>query len=502
MSLSLSEVLAHPSLAAGRPVVRAGEQSLFGLVRWVHSSEVFDIAHLLRGGELLLTGGLQLADADGLELRRYVRDLAARRVAAVAIETGPHLPQIPAALIEEAAQLGFPIVELRGVVPFVEVAEAINGLIVNESVQRLRRGDRVARELSRELARGGGPGELLAALAELSNCGLTLLDARGGVIAACGDGELGDDPNAVSASAPVTVQGVTVAVLHATPNEGTDAATVEAIIDRAPAALAISLMRTFPASTSARTAQALFRMLAAPGAAPERLLAAARAAGLADQECHVVVVARSVDSADALAAVDAALHRHSPRAVSSIAAEELQAIVVLARDDAASRQSLLRCLRTASQAELARVAVGPPIRGLRRLAATLAEARYSLDVVANLGMPDSVVDASELAIERLGQRIDDPALLSSFVREVLGGLLDAGAGRARRLIATLDTYLQCGCNKTEAAAVLHVQRQTLHQRLEQIFTLLGEDPTGTPRLAAVHFATRLYLCGLVDRSVL
>ena len=139
---------------------------------------------------------------------------------------------------------------------------------------------------------------------------------------------------------------------------------------------------------------------------------------------------------------------------------------------------------------------------MRRLAAALAEARYSLDVVANLGMPDSVVDASELAIERLGQRIDDPALLSSFVREVLGGLLDVGAGRAGRLIATLDTYLQCGCSKTEAATVLHVQRQTLHQRLEQIFALLGEDPTGTPRLAAVHFATRLYLCGLIDSSVL
>ncbi|WP_237720611.1 MULTISPECIES: hypothetical protein [Rhodococcus] len=31
-----------------------------------------------------------------------------------------------------------------------------------------------------------------------------------------------------------------------------------------------------------------------------------------------------------------------------------------------------------------------------------------------------------------------------------------------------------------------------------MFALLGEDPTGSPRLAAVHLATRLYLGGAVD----
>ncbi|QYB05834.1 PucR family transcriptional regulator [Rhodococcus sp. USK10] len=496
MPLSLADVLAHPSLAAGRPVVRVGAHLLTQPVRWVHSSEVIDIAHLLRGGELLLTAGFALASADPDRLRRYVRELSARRVAGVAIETGSQLPRIPTELVEEASAAGLPVVELRGVVPFVEVAEAINGLLVNESVQRLRRGDSVAHALSEELARGGGPDELLAVLARLLPGDVTLLDAAGDVIAA-----LGNEIATSAISVPVVVQGVGVATLVVSPDDPADHVTAEAIVERAPAALAISLLRSFPPSAAVRAAQALLRIVGQPNPAPERLVAAARAAGLADGVSYVGVVGRSVDGPVALAAVDAALHRYSAGTVSSVAGDELHAIVAVRADDrSGSCAALVESLRTTSRAEQSRVAVGPVVTGLTGLPGTLAEARFVLDLAGDLGIADTVVVAAELVVERLVRRIGDPVLLAAFVREVLGPLLAVGAERGRRLIDTLDVYLQCGCNKTEAAARLHVQRQTLYQRLEQIFALLGEDPTGSPRLAAVHLATRLYLGGVVDAN--
>ncbi|MFC9554638.1 PucR family transcriptional regulator [Rhodococcus sp. NPDC056960] len=499
MSLSLADVLAHPSLAAGLPVVRAGADLLSRPVRWVHSSEVIDIAHLLRGGELLLTGGFALASADPNGLRRYVRELSARRVAGVAIETGPQLPQIPAELIAEASEAGLPVVELRGVVPFVQVAEAINGLLVNESVQRLRRGDAVAHALSEELARGGGPGELLGVLARLSPGDLALVGAAGDVIAAHGNEIAGPD----AVTVPVSVQGVSVATLVVSPRNPVDRVTADAIVERAPAALAISLLRSFPPSAAARASQALLRIACQPNPAPERLVAAARAAGLAEVDSYVGVVGRSVDGPGALAAVDAALHRLSVTTVSATVGDELQAIVVLRSGDrAGSRDAVVASLRATPRTEPARVAVGPAVTGVVGLPHTMSEARFALDLAVDLGIADAVVDAAELAIERLGRRIGDPELLSSFVRELLGPLLAAGPERARRSIETLDVYLQCGCNKTEAAGRLHVQRQTLYQRLDQIFALLGEDPTGSPRLAAVHLATRLYLGGVIDTGAL
>lgn len=47
-------------------------------MRWAHVAEVADIAHLLRGGELVLTTGVALPD-DGPSLARYVADLAGCR---------------------------------------------------------------------------------------------------------------------------------------------------------------------------------------------------------------------------------------------------------------------------------------------------------------------------------------------------------------------------------------------------------------------------------------
>src|SRR3954471_8566425 len=118
MYLTLESALKHPSLARGEPRVLVGGEEGRRRVRWIHSSEVLEIASLLRGGELLLTGGQMLARATAAEQRRYVRELAERRVTAVAIETGPELRAIPPAVLQEAAERGFPVVELRRRVPF------------------------------------------------------------------------------------------------------------------------------------------------------------------------------------------------------------------------------------------------------------------------------------------------------------------------------------------------------------------------------------------------
>jgi PucR family transcriptional regulator, purine catabolism regulatory protein len=70
--------------------------------------------------------------------------LSARGVAGLAIETEHRLPSVPVEMVEDAERLGLPPIELRKVVPFVAVTEAINGLLVNESVRRLQLADRVS----------------------------------------------------------------------------------------------------------------------------------------------------------------------------------------------------------------------------------------------------------------------------------------------------------------------------------------------------------------------
>ena len=59
--VTVREVLQMPALHRGAPSILAGSSGLDRVVRWVHITEDPDIAHLLFGGELLLTIGMGIA---------------------------------------------------------------------------------------------------------------------------------------------------------------------------------------------------------------------------------------------------------------------------------------------------------------------------------------------------------------------------------------------------------------------------------------------------------
>ena len=88
MSLTVSDLLAMPVLAAARPEVVAGSALASRPIRWVHTSEIYEIAPLLKGGEVLLTTGLGLVASSPKAQGDYVRALAAKGVAALVMELG------------------------------------------------------------------------------------------------------------------------------------------------------------------------------------------------------------------------------------------------------------------------------------------------------------------------------------------------------------------------------------------------------------------------------
>ncbi len=69
MSMSLGTVLRDHSLVRADPVLLTDRKHAARIVRWVHSSEVLDIAPLLRGGELLVTGGIAGDPGPSVDIR-------------------------------------------------------------------------------------------------------------------------------------------------------------------------------------------------------------------------------------------------------------------------------------------------------------------------------------------------------------------------------------------------------------------------------------------------
>ncbi|MCI0686624.1 MAG: PucR family transcriptional regulator ligand-binding domain-containing protein, partial [Sporichthyaceae bacterium] len=127
----------------GAPRVVAGQEALRQPVRWVHVSEVIDIARELSGGELVLTTGIALPEESGA-LATYIDDLADVGVVGLAVELGRRYDRtLPAALVKAADRRGLALIELHRGTPFVTITESVHALIVDAQLAELRSSDEV-----------------------------------------------------------------------------------------------------------------------------------------------------------------------------------------------------------------------------------------------------------------------------------------------------------------------------------------------------------------------
>jgi purine catabolism regulator len=152
----------------------SGQASAQTHVRWVHSSELADPTPWLKGGEMLLTTGLQL---EGPKVQReYLSRLADHEIAALGFGTGFRHRKLPAALVKAAQERGFPLFEVPYELPFIAITERAFARLLDERYELLQRnmvGDLLAEALSGHLypedlqarLRPFGIGERIAVLA-------------------------------------------------------------------------------------------------------------------------------------------------------------------------------------------------------------------------------------------------------------------------------------------------------------------------------------------------
>lgn len=192
MALTLRELLDFEVVREAEPEVLVAGLRGGGLdrpVRWVHSSEIYEIGPLLFGGELLLTTGLGLAGPDAGARRHYVRQLADRGVAGLALELGRTFPTPPSELVDEARLHDLPLIALNAVVPFIRISQAANTAIVDGGSARLRLVDEAHRVLTESLLAGAGVGGVLAAAGAIAGCPMVVLSAGGALVAGHGVGD-------------------------------------------------------------------------------------------------------------------------------------------------------------------------------------------------------------------------------------------------------------------------------------------------------------------------
>lgn len=495
MPLTVADVLSHVSLRSANPRVLSGLDRLDHAVRWVHSTDLYDIAGLLRGDEVLLTNGVGLVGIDETGRRLYVRRLAERGVAGLFFEVGRTFAQVPPEMVDEAQPLGFPVVELAPTLRFTEVAEAVNSELIDQSVSRLRYADETSRALSEALARGATLHELIAQVAAMLGTSARLSDYAGRVMVESGSAE---GTGGLRSEVPVMVDGTAWGRLSVDPS-GAPELLCAAVLERAPTVLGLCLMREQTGIAGMLRAQQLvLDQLAANLASDHGVLETRlRAAGIATSGQRYVCVAIDPQRVESVAMVADTLMSRVGHGifglvdgllcgVLAVPATEPQADLAAAVQDAAriERQSRNRLCATVSRA----------VKEIDMLPRAMTEARETLRLGQDIGAAGPVLGVQALALERLLSRYGDAPSMRAFIDDQVGAVERDDAAKGGQLIRTLEVLIACAGNKAEAAKHLHIRRQSLYYRLGQIARLLDvdiEEPGQLATLAVAIAARRL-----------
>ena|SRR5215218_5455300 len=138
--------------------------------------------------------------------------------------------------------------------------------------------------------------------------------------------------------------------------------------------------------------------------------------------------------------------------------------------------------------------IGPVARTARGFPASYAAARRCVDVLWRLGRAGETLAADELGL--LGLLVDSarPEELRGVADEVLGPVLERDARTGSALLATLEAYLDAGCDARACAAALFVHVNTVKYRLRQVEELCGltlRDPQDLLRVTMARLIVRL-----------
>ena len=529
---TVRDVLDLDLLRRGGPQVVTGQDGLAARVRWVHVLELADAAHLLRGGELVLTTGVALPPEPVL-LARYAADLAAAGVSALAVELGRrYVGELPAALVRSAADSGLTLIAFAHEVPFVEITEAVHALIIDAQLAELRASERLHEVFTELSVAGASPDEVVRQAAILAGRPVILADLSHRVLA-CEPGQA--DParllagfarrsRSLRASGRTAYDEATGWLYTPAGARGEDWGRVilvcdgpprdmdTVLIERTATTLALGRLLTRHAESLDRQAHRtlITGLISQALTDPAEAAVRARALGVpVDGRQLIAVVLRLRDPARALGvSAHARLLDVADAAAAGCRAERIPSLVGTLDDARAGAMLSLSPRADADRAlgglaarlgtdwdELV-IGVGATVGSIRDVRRSFLEATQVADVAAErpdgwglagsgAGRP-AFYRLADLRLRGLLHLLRDDPRVQTFVERELGPLLAAEPDTA--LLEVLGAYLAAGGNKAEAAKRAHLARPTFYERLRRIERVLGTDLRSAESRTSLHVA--------------
>jgi len=541
---TVADLLSLDVIRRGSPQVVAGSGGVGARVRWVHVLELADAAHLLQGGELVLTTGVALPAEPAL-LARYAADLASAGgagVSALAVELGRrYVGALPGVLVRAAADSGLTLIAFEREVSFVEITEAVHARIIDAQLDELRASERLHEVFTELSVSGASLDEVVRQAAALAGRPVILADLSHRVLA-CEPGSadparllagfarrsraLASSPGRTSYDeasgwlfTPVGARGEDwgrVILVCDGPPGGTDTV----LIERAATTLALGRLLTRHAESLDRQAHRtlITGIISQAHADPAEAAVRSRALGVpVDGRQLVAMVLRLRDPSGASGTLGVSAHARvldiADAAAAACRAERVPSLVGTLDDARAGAMLSLsphadpdRVLHSLAARITERaggsgsrpgelvIGVGAVAGSIRDVRRSFLEASQVADVAAE--RPDGwpAADGSgrplfyrlaDLGLRGLLHLLRDDPRVQTFVERELGPLL---AEPDTSLLDVLAAYLAAGGNKAEAAKQAHLARPTFYERLRRIERILGTDLDSAESRTSLHVA--------------
>jgi purine catabolism regulator len=521
---TVADVLALDAVRRGNPRVVAGGDRLDTRVRWVHVGEITDIAHLLRGGELVLTTGVALPSEPD-KLADYVSDLAAVGASGLIVELGRRfVRELPRAVVKAAEDHGLPLVTLARETPFVQITESVHARIIDIQLQELRASEQLHEVFTELSVEGASPSEVLTQVARFSGRPVVLENLAHQVLACDASG--GDTgtilanwetrSRAVSPeerTAYDSAAGWLVAMVGA---RGQDWGRLILLCDTPPsphdtvlaerAATTLALSRLLERHQESLERQAhgtiIAGILTHAYSDPDEAAARARAVGvpLTGRKLISAVIRLTASTGTALgeqaqlgelAEATAAACRDArlPALVGALDQSRVGVLLPLPPRSLAETAlgALADRLRTTFPTPFV-LAAGSVVESIKDVRRSFLEAEQVADVAVRQPDGRAFYRLPDLRLRGLLHLLRDDARLQTFAERELGALLAHDAQRHGDLTRILRVYLDAGRNKAVAAQKAHLSRPAFYDRLRRLERILETDLDDVESCMSLHVA--------------
>ncbi|MEZ0068636.1 purine catabolism regulator [Streptacidiphilus sp. MAP12-20] len=542
---TVARVLELDVVSRGLPEVVAGAQHLERPVRWVHVSELADVAGVLQGGELILTTGIALPE-DREGLARYVRELADIGAAGLVVEFGRrYFDNLPRALVHAAEQRGLPLIVLRRELRFVAVTEAVHALVVNAQLEELRSSEEIHQTFNELAVEGAEPVEVVREVARMAGAPVVLENLSHQVLAydTAGQnaqvvlagwesrsrgmragGRTGHDPRTGWLVTSVGARGHDWGrlILIGQPGSAQEDAVPAAashrhtmLVERAAATLALNRLMVRDRETLERqTHRTLLSgiLTHALTVSDVALRASALGVPLEGRRLVGVVLRQRRGPLPAALEAQARLRDFTETAAAAVRERRLTALVGALDDEAVGvlvslgpkddehgaldgfAGALRRLVKEQEDGPEPVIAVGSSVGSVRDARRTLVEATQVADAALHDtpggagGRSASYYRLPDVRLRGLLHLLRDDARLQTYVERELGPLLAYDAEHNSQLIAMLRVYLEQGRNKSAAADAAHLSRPSFYDRLHKVERVLGVDLDQVESCLSLHVA--------------